>query len=1021
MKIMLFTVLGLMFTVSAYGQVSLKVSVVNNKTGKPIANLPVILRNTSIGYRQVRKTNKQGKVLFKGLSTSGSYTATSAGTAEFYKFETQNITLSANKNQSITIAVTPKSTKNLGKITVSGNNSVAHINTVDAQVSSQLNTAEVENLPIRARDFQQALFRLPHVVKATGGFITAPKMSINDGKPEYTNYLIDGLDNNENDVGGPKFPIPQGFIQNISVLSSNYSAEYGQSVDGVVNVTTKSGTNNLRGQGYFETRPGPVIDASSPFIQNDQAQAGFQRYQGGFDIGGPIVKNKTFFFVDAEGTVDINDNVLRVPQLGFSKTLEGYDHKGLFSAKLDQNWNDNFHSSLRADVGLVSLERQGGGLTGSGIIFPSASYMEDRKSVEVANINTYHSSAFSSKTSLLYSHFYWNYSRPINPGNNPDVTLEDPRQIAFAHIGAPGFPFILFENTGQLKQKFIFTHGHHQIKVGGGIVTSNFSLTGGGNPNGSYTVMLTQQQINQIKQKNVGAQLGIHDVPSDARVTNYSVNLRSNPFGRRQNRFNIYAEDLWSVSNRLNLSFGVRYVYDNLSKGGGGTGDWNNIGPRFSFNYRLNNKSVIRGGYGRYFQKIQYTIVSDALEFGRNSPDFRSELKALIRDGRLPKDTNINKVTFKGPVSASAENVKYLQGPSRSQLQDQSGNVFTNTARILNPNGYKNPYSDQFELGYQRQLKQDLFFSVDLIYHRTRDLFVLHELNAPASPSYYPLTRNFVPPAGQSRKVRSPRQADAKRPVPILYNSQGKPFGLVQGDSLYGVSRGIAMGTNEGQSQYYAATIGLKKNRGNDNYSFKIFYTLSHDKTNTEGFNFRAVNDNQFSKEFGPSTNDRNDVLKGFFTYYPVNGLHITATTNIQSGQPVNRVPDASKYYYINSNGQKVHTTDLNGNGIGRSFQGDTYSTILDRTPGASRNSDRLPWAVTFDLSAQYKLSLGGDQKLEFRADVFNIFNAENWSGFQNDGVPTNQIQVGPASSGRFVQHAASPPRQFQFSVHYLF
>ena len=91
------------------------------------------------------------------------------------------------------------------------------------------------------------------------------------------------------------------------------------------------------------------------------------------------------------------------------------------------------------------------------------------------------------------------------------------------------------------------------------------------------------------------------------------------------------------------------------------------------------------------------------------------------------------------------------------------------------------------------------------------------------------------------------------------------------------------------------------------------------------------------------------------------------------------------------------------------------------RSPGETRNSDRLPWSSTFDVGIQYRIPFGDGQQFEIRADVFNMFNTQNLSGYANNATQSNQIQVGPADSGLLVRKNASPPRQMQFSVRYLF
>ncbi|MEO1713814.1 MAG: TonB-dependent receptor, partial [Bacteroidota bacterium] len=183
--------------------------------------------------------------------------------------------------------------------------------------------------------------------------------------------------------------------------------------------------------------------------------------------------------------------------------------------------------------------------------------------------------------------------------------------------------------------------------------------------------------------------------------------------------------------------------------------------------------------------------------------------------------------------------------------------------------------------------------------------------------------------------------------------------------------------------------------------------TLSRLENNTEDINFRAMDSNDFEAEWGPSINDRTHIINGILSYYPTKGLSMTVAALLQSGQPINRIPDATIY----------GTSDLNGDGA--SF-GDAYVGNSDRHPGETRNSDRLPWSNTFDVGLQYSFDLNGS-KLIIRADVFNVFNAQNLSGYSNNATQSNQIQVGPRSSGLLVRRNASAPRQFQFGLHYQF
>ncbi len=125
------------------------------------------------------------------------------------------------------MVIASKSTVELDEITI--NAPITRINTINAEVASELNLDELESLPVEARDINSVLYRLPNVTPATGFFPEAPSVSINGANSLYTNYLIDGMDNNEQFLGGPKFPIPTGFVQNVTVMTNNYSTEYGLS------------------------------------------------------------------------------------------------------------------------------------------------------------------------------------------------------------------------------------------------------------------------------------------------------------------------------------------------------------------------------------------------------------------------------------------------------------------------------------------------------------------------------------------------------------------------------------------------------------------------------------------------------------------------------------------------------------------------------------------------------------------------------------------------------------------------
>ena len=113
-------------------------------------------------------------------------------------------------------------------------------------------------------------------------------------------------------------------------------------------------------------------------------------------------------------------------------------------------------------------------------------------------------------------------------------------------------------------------------------------------------------------------------------VLDYNVELAPALFGTTQTIYSAYVEDAISLSNKLNVSVGLRYDYDNLSKGGSTSGDYNNISPRLSANYKLTENSSIRGGFGIFYDKVLYTIYSDALQQNTTSSDYKKEIQDIL-------------------------------------------------------------------------------------------------------------------------------------------------------------------------------------------------------------------------------------------------------------------------------------------------------------------------------------------------------------------------------------------------------
>ncbi len=1011
MKRIILSFVAVFATIFAFAQTSLTVNV-KNADGESVSNIEVNI--SSKGFNKSTPSNQMGVASFSGLK-SGSYTVKVKQSIN-YNANSSSFTLSdAETQKSVDIILTRKSGYELQEVAITENkNKSVTINKTDGAVIQYISKAQIQTLPIEGRDVTKSLYRLPNITISALGYNEAPSIAINGLSGIYTNYTIDGLDNNERFLGNSKFNTPFGFTESVSVLTNNYSVEFGNTSNGIVNVETRSGSNDFTGEVFYLTRPGSVVDSKSAFagidLYGNPVKDGFQRQQLGVGIGGAIKKDKTFFYFNLEQTNDIKDNLLNVPSLGVNQAIRGKNYFTYASAKIDQYWNKSFHTSLRANVGSFDIDAQGGGLTG-GNNFPSSGSTQKNRTYLIAVKNDYNiNPKLKAETNFQTSYFRWNYRDRPNIGK-PGVSVLDPNNVTIATIGSIDYIFDDDEYTNQLQQKFRYKAGKHSLLGGAEFTTSDFKLLGAGNSYGYYTVRLTQPQLDVVRAKNLGAALDINDIPSDALVVNYRVDLDQSIFGTRQNVFNIYAEDNFKVNDKLDLNFGVRYDYDNLSKAGDSKGDRNNIGPRASFNYKLDDKNVIRGGIGRFYDKIKYSVTSDNLQFSGNSPNFKKQLAELQRLGLLDKNADLDRITNPGNLRAlytTPGTINYLQGPTAEQAQGRRDDQSNGNFRIKNPNGYDNPYSDQFSLGYQRKLAENILFYVDLVHTRTQDLYRITNLNAPKTPYKY------VPNATTGAAI-DPAKANLDRPVPIV-TVGGQFRAVLPGSStpVGGIARDIFMTETDGKARYSAANFSFVKTKGEgEKFSYRFSYSLSRVKTDTEGINVRAQDANNWRDEYAFGDNDRTHVVNALFTWYPVKNLTITPALLYQSGQPITYYASGSDFY-LNAANTKVFTGDLNGNGESPNAGSDIF-------PGQLRNDGRLSPATTVDFSAKYRLTLKNKSGIEFSADIYNILNAVNYTGYATTRGGSNQLQIGSPATNSLTYRGAAPPRQFQFGVRYVF
>jgi hypothetical protein len=282
---------------------------VRDSSGAPIPHSAVTLINTATGQRITVTSDAQGEYNFPDVHV-GEYSidATAPG---FSESKTDPFAVSVNARQQVDVKL--QVGKQSESITVSG--AATLLETQSSENGVVIGPQEVQNLPLNGRAYADLATLAPGVRRNNleNQSVTSRDGSynVNGQRSEFNNFLLDGLDNNAYGTSNQGFsnqaipPSPDA-ISEFRVETNNYSAEYGRASGAVINVSIKSGTNHFHGE-VWEYNRNTSLNADGPFlppinvITGKRAKPVLIRNQFGGDIGGPVLHNKLFFFMDYEG------------------------------------------------------------------------------------------------------------------------------------------------------------------------------------------------------------------------------------------------------------------------------------------------------------------------------------------------------------------------------------------------------------------------------------------------------------------------------------------------------------------------------------------------------------------------------------------------------------------------------------------------------------------------------------------------------------------------------------------------
>jgi carboxypeptidase family protein len=922
------------------------------------------------------------------------------------------------------------------------------------QQSNTINNLQIENLPNIGRDFTAYVFTLPgvsssNIPRAQNPGFTFGTSGFSIGGSNGRNNLIT-IDGGENEYGSGQvryFPSIEA-VQEFQVNRNAFAAEFGFTAGTAVNVITKSGTNNFHGSGYVFYRSQKI--AKRQFFNVGEKKAFDQQIYPGFTFGGPIKKNKLFFFTSYEhlksDTARFRD-YLSNPLL--NPTTNQVTYLNLLAASPSANTR-RIGSELRATLTttgdrypntLKLLTDSTGNFTAADRLNSSTTRI-DYQASERDSINARFSISRNETDNLLgggattavsttatlptedqtivgtWTHNFG--SRIVNqarvqivPNNSARTIPKAPGTTSLILPGVGSFgrdfatPFNTFQDRYQFEDTVSWAVNRHNVKFGASYRHVNYEVINELWFAGEWTfspdrfpaiLAVPAADRPAFAGFNIANGFPVNGPPTANFSSLQAFNLNL-PFLYRQGFNNprwqdtasylgMFVQDSWKVVPRLTIDFGVRLDYDREPEP---LQHNTYFSPRFGFAWDVTGdaKTVIRGGGGIFYSPVYYQVayVTNLLN---DSGEFINQI--FRTPATLPQTPALiwNAGLAIGlPFKALTEADLNALGVNTGQ-----GNV----GRVVfsaDPN-YKNNYSIQASLGISRQLMSDL--SLDLAYQMYRGVHIQMSQEVNFVESTLPCTPTSTLPACRNPDGFGPAFAPID-PTKIQ-------------DNVY---------KSIGNSIYHGMTVSLRK-RFNDHFQFDANYTLSKAIDDQTDFN------SAFSA-FLPTRLDHDRAVSAFDVRHNF-VFNAVIQTPFKAGAGHDAFERAFADISISPIVQLRSAIPFTIR-IGSDTNGDNHG-VYDRPFRASRNTGRGDKFLNTSLrvSKQFYINREKGVRFEFITEFTNLFNRTNFLSV-NDvfGVNTPFLfgpfdvrgsrDIAPTSPLGF--NSALPAFQAQFGLKFAF
>ena len=942
--------------------------------GAVVPGIAVSATNQDTGFGKTVTTDDDGNYIFV-LLPPGRYKVEVAAAKGFAAATLTNVivTVGAKTYQEITLAAGGASV--VVDVAATGQ----AVEATRTSISSTVDERRVTNLPTNGRNFLDFATLAPGVIRDP---TRAGDLAVGGQKGTLNSIQIDGASSDNTFFGQSSGRIGSGrapsqfsidTVKEFQVNQNGFSAEYGRAAGAVINVVTKSGTNRFTGSAFEYFRDESLNARNPNLVAANRPRPPGQINQFGGTLGGPFKTDKAFFFAAYEGQRSDLPNPVILNSLPFApasvRTLLGpkvvaYDisrQQDTLLAKTDFNLNQANQLWFRFNY----QDFRGTNLESSGPL--SALEHTGNSNVKTVSLTSAWIHAISSR---WFNEFRFQYSRDREPGL---ANTNDPEVAVTANAGGFNDGTFLFgrnnfspRETTINRYQFInsqtYLTGDHAIKYGLDLMFDRIFNFFPGLFGGSYTFTsyanLASNTPSRYRQSFAG--------PGTTGAETHPDN----------NEYGFFVQDDWRTTPNLTVNLGLRYDYQSIAKppiqnpnaallaAGFDTSfrpvDKNNFAPRFGLSYAFNEKTVIRGGYGIYYGRTPAIMTGTA-----HSQNGIQVVAIDINCATAPPGTC---PTYPAIFSAIPTNVAAV-----------TPNLY------LFSREYKQPYTHQARLQFEREVWRNTTFSVQYTMFRGQDISRTRNANlgapVPTTLTVYTGTGATATPTSTSFTfMRHP----AARPIPSFQR--------------------ISLFESTARSQYHGLTFELNR-RLTGRWQFNMNYTLSDAKDNKPdqtsvvpgGGDDAKIAENQFdlTGEYGRADAD----IRHRFIFSPV----------FESGRfkSDNRIARALLSDYIFTG---IFTAQ-SGIAYSALVSGDPNAdgiTSTDRVPGTTRNQFSTPPAYIFDLRVGRAFRFGERYRLSIFAEAFNLFNRPNVSAVNNTqyaalaataGPPPLPLRLGPQAA----------------------